>query len=106
MTNSSGSKERRGLGPPKPLTGEKGCGEAGEGAGSPSGGRTGGVYPALVALVTVASKAEETNLKKIVPKESKEEITPKAGALLPAGSKPMGSASPAPGFLWAHMGVT
>lgn len=78
-------------------------GEAGEGAGSPAGGRTGGVYPALMALVTVASKAEESNLEKIVPKESKEEITPKAGS---AGSKPMGSASPAPGFLWAHVGVT
>ena len=39
-------------------------GEVGEGARSPAGGRIGGVYPALVALVTVASKAEETNLEK------------------------------------------
>lgn len=43
--------------------------EAGEGAGSLAGSRTGGVYPALMALVIIASKAEETNLEKIILKD-------------------------------------
>lgn len=93
-------------GHPNHWLGKRDVGEAGEGAGSLVGGRTGGVYLALMALVIIASKTEGAKLEKIIPKEWKEEITLKAGALLPAGSHPVGPASPAPGFLWAQMADT
>lgn len=47
---------------------KRNVGEAGEGVGSPAGGRSGGVYTALVALATIASKADG-NLDEIIPKE-------------------------------------